>query len=219
MEHLHQVLLRVQAVPAAREAGVLRVHVRLVHPGELPVHAGTCVATQGSKYGYYALARNYFDRHVLMEKYEGESRRLKLESVLKLSYDSLFYLCTSAVAFVLFRQEPWFPNWVGGSGKCENIFMNYPAIPSAKKSELEMFYALQLGVHLFSVFEMVALKRKTEQKYYEKLLHHMLAASLIGFSAMTNEVLIGVMVLFTHDFSDVFMAFGRTVIETKHKKV
>lgn len=73
-----------------------------------------------------------------------------------------------------------------------------------------MFYALQLGVHLFSVFEMMVIKRKTELKYYEKLLHHILAASLIAFSAMANEVLIGVMVLFTHDSSDIFMAYGRT---------
>jgi hypothetical protein len=40
----------------------------------------------------------------------------------------------------------------------------------------------------------------------------MLAASLIAFSAMSNEILIGIMILFTHDFSDVFMAFGRTYV-------
>lgn len=59
---------------------------------------------------------------------------------------------------------------------------------------------------------MVVIKRKTEMKYYEKLLHHMLAASLIAFSALSNDFLIGIMVLFTHDFSDVFLAFGRTYI-------
>ena len=82
-----------------------------------------------------------------------------------------------------------------------------------------MFYALQLGVHIFSVFEMMVIKRKTELKYYEKLLHHILAASLIAFSAMANEVLIGIIILFTHDASDIFMAYGRTYTETKYKKV
>lgn len=47
----------------------------------------------------------------------------------------------------------------------------------------------------------------------------MLAASLIIFSAMTNEVLAGSMILFVHDTSDIFLAFGRTYIETKFKKV
>jgi hypothetical protein len=51
---------------------------------------------------------------------------------------------------------------------------------------MQIFYNLQLGVHAFSVFEMVVIKRKTELKYYEKLLHHLLAVSLIGFSAMSN---------------------------------
>lgn len=76
------------------------------------------------------------DKKVLNEKYEGDSRRRKLESFLKLSYDSVFYLSTSAAAFILFREEPWFPSWAGGCGKCENIYLNYPGIPSAKKDEL-----------------------------------------------------------------------------------
>lgn len=84
-----------------------------------------------------------------------------MESVLKLSYDTIFYITATCWCFYLFRDEPWFPNWVGGSGRCENIFLNYPGIPSAKKDEIEMFYAIQLGVHLFSVFEMMVIKRKT----------------------------------------------------------
>lgn len=129
-----------------------------------------------------------------------------------MSYDSIFYLFTSTVSFYLFREEPWFPDWVGGSGKCQNSYMDYPSLPSSKQDTIEIFYYLQLGVHLFSVFEMMVIKRKTELKYYEKLLHHILAASLIAFSAMNNEILVGIMILFTHDFSDVFMAFGRTYV-------
>lgn len=165
---------------------------------------------QTSQYLYYNLASNYFDKHFLLDKYEKESRKLKLESVLKLSYDTVFYLCTTIICYCLFSNEPWFPNWAGGSGKCENIFLNYPAIPSSKKNQLEIFYAFQLGVHISSVFEVMIMKRKTELKYYEKMLHHILAASLIAFSAMINTVLIGVMVLFTHDSSDIMMAMLRT---------
>lgn len=45
-----------------------------------------------------------------------------------------------------------------------------------------------------------------------------MAASLIIFSAATNEVLAGTMILFVHDSSDIFLAFGRTYVETKFKK-
>jgi hypothetical protein len=66
---------------------------------------------------------------------------------------------------------------------------------------------------------MMVIKRKSELKYYEKLLHHILAASLITFSAMTNQVLAGTMILFIHDSSDILLAFARTYVETKFKKV
>jgi hypothetical protein len=45
---------------------------------------------------------------------------------------------------------------------------------------------IQLGVHIFSVFEMIVIKRGKERKYYEYLLHHCVAASLILFSMMCN---------------------------------
>jgi hypothetical protein len=74
---------------------------------------------------------------------------------------------------------------------------------------------LQLGVHLFSVFEMIVIKRKTERKFYEYLLHHFVAATLILFSMMCNEITAGSMILIIHDASDIMAAFGRAFMETK----
>lgn len=74
---------------------------------------------------------------------------------------------------------------------------------------------IQLGVHLFSVFEMIVIKRKTERKFYEYLLHHFVAATLILFSMMCNEITAGSMILIIHDMSDILIAFGRAFIETK----
>lgn len=75
---------------------------------------------------------------------------------------------------------------------------------------------IQLGVHIFSVFEMIVIKRGKERKYYEYLLHHSVAASLILFSMMCNETPSGGMTLIVHDFSDIFIAFGRLFVETKY---
>jgi len=84
-----------------------------------------------------------------------------------------------------------------------------------------MYFMIQLGVHLFSVFEMIVIKRKTERKFYEYLLHHFVAATLILFSMMCNEITAGSMVLIVHDMSDIFIAFGRAFVETKfeNKKI
>jgi len=68
---------------------------------------------------------------------------------------------------------------------------------------------VQLGVHVLSVFEMAVIKRKTERKFYEYLLHHFVAATLILFSMMCNEIAAGTMILIVHDASDIFVALGR----------
>jgi len=80
-----------------------------------------------------------------------------------------------------------------------------------------MYFMIQLGVHLFSVFEMIVIKRKTERKFYEYLLHHFVAATLILFSMMCNEIAAGTMILIIHDLSDIFIALGRAFIETKYE--
>jgi hypothetical protein len=72
-------------------------------------------------------------------------------------------------------------------------------------------------VHAFSVFEMAVIKRKTERKFHEYLLHHFIAVSLILFSLMSNQMVAGAMVLLVHDMSDVLMAGCRAFLETKYE--
>lgn len=72
-----------------------------------------------------------------------------------------------------------------------------------------------MGVHAFSVFEMVVIKRQTEKKFHEYLLHHFIAVSLILFSIMSNQMVAGAMILLVHDMSDILMAGCRGFLETK----
>jgi hypothetical protein len=59
---------------------------------------------------------------ILHPKYEGEERIYKVNSVLKLTLDSIFYSFTSIFAYFLFRNEYWFPSIVGGCGECGQIY-------------------------------------------------------------------------------------------------
>lgn len=119
---------------------------------------------------------------------------------------------TTSLAYYLFRREPWFPSIVGGEGKCTSLYDHYPNWPVEKRTELEVFFMIQLGVHVLSVFEMVVIKRQ-ERKFYEYLLHHFMAASLILFSMMCNEITAGTMILIVHDFSDIFIASSRMIFD------
>lgn len=113
-----------------------------------------------TKYGYYHFMRNKIYQ-LINHKYEGEIRDRKTTYVLKLSYDACFYTFTTVVAYIFFREEYWFPSIVGGCGECSKIYKDYPNWPALKRTELEIYFLFQLGVHAFSVFEMVVIKRKT----------------------------------------------------------
>jgi ceramide synthetase len=69
-----------------------------------------------------------------------------------------------------------------------------------------------LGVHVFSVFDLMVIKRKSELKYHEYMLHHAIAVSLILFSLMSNQMLAGAMILIVHDMSDIPIAGGRAML-------
>lgn len=55
---------------------------------------------------------------------------------MKLSFDSIFYTFVTALAYILFRNDYWFPSMVGGCGSCSMIYKDYPNWPAASSSKL-----------------------------------------------------------------------------------
>ena len=51
---------------------------------------------------------------VLNPNYNAETREKKIMFMQKLSYDTIFYSTSTAVAYLSFREEYWFPASVGG---------------------------------------------------------------------------------------------------------
>lgn len=81
-----------------------------------------------------------------------------------------------------------------------------PALPEATQA-MRIFYLLQFGKHFSRLFSHMFIKQ--EGNYYEYVLHHSLSTFLILFSYLTNQWLIGIMVLLCHDISDFFLIIGR----------
>lgn len=91
------------------EFGGLRGHLRTIHLNQ-------CV-----KYSWFYFLEAYIES-IVHSKYEGEERVHKTRSLLKLSFDSLFYTFVTVFAYVLFRDEYWFPSMAGGCGSCSQIY-------------------------------------------------------------------------------------------------
>lgn len=72
---------------------------------------------------------------------------------------------------------------------------------------MKIFYLLQFGKHFSRLFSHMFIRQ--EGNYYEYILHHALSTFLILFSYLTNQWLIGIMVLLCHDVSDLFLIIAR----------
>lgn len=72
---------------------------------------------------------------------------------------------------------------------------------------MKIFYMLQLGKHSSRLFSHMFIRQ--EGNYYEYILHHALSTFLIIFSFLTNQWLVGIMVLLCHDLSDFFLISAR----------
>lgn len=110
------------------------------------------------------------------------------------------------------------PSIFGGKGECGGILSNYPNYPSDDSRNFVLFYHLvQFGSHCFSLLDLVVLRRKEEQKFFEYTLHHFMAAGLIFYSGIFNFIYVSALVLVIHDMGDIIIAGGRAYADMKFK--
>jgi ceramide synthetase len=130
----------------------------------------------------------------------------------------IYYSFTTLLNLYLFRDQFFFPTFLGGSGngECSQILMYLPYTPHIPYAQ--RFYMFQLGGHIYSTIHEIMYKRK-EPKFAEMILHHGMTIFLISYSYLTNNLAIGILVLYTHDPGDVFLALVRMYNEVKSKNL
>jgi hypothetical protein len=117
-----------------------------------------------------------------------------------------YYLLSSAACYTLLRGTSALPTWLGGSGTCNNLYLNTPYL-TENTFAMQVFYIVSFGKHLNHFISHTYLKKQS--KYYEYVLHHGISTFLIGFSYLMNSWVVGLMILFIHDFSDLFLVMRR----------
>jgi ceramide synthetase len=101
--------------------------------------------------------------------------------------------------FFVMQDEPWFPRVLGGKGDVVKAFQVLHLAPSFA---FKMYYLLQLGYHLHSLFYMIAFS-PLRNDFLEMFLHHVATILLIMCSFLSNYMAIGALIVFTHDIGDV----------------
>lgn len=112
----------------------------------------------------------------------------------------IYYIFTSCLSYFLFNDSFFFPSLLGGSNQCPDIYKYSPVFPHVPYATL--FYQMQFGWHFHTLIDHVVYKWK-EPKFWEMFLHHCVAVFLIFFSYLSNQVAVGILVLTTHDPSDI----------------
>ena len=118
---------------------------------------------------------------------------------------------------MILKDQKFFPRYLGGpdDGNCNLLFMGFPEVPDIPY--LKTFYLIQYGTHLFTFVHQLYCKLN-DPKYFEYVLHHGLALFLLTFSYLMNMILVGTVVLFLHDPSDVTLITARVYTDYKDRK-
>jgi hypothetical protein len=129
--------------------------------------------------------------------------------------DIVYYICSSILNFMLFKNEFFFPGYLGGPGECTDLYKYTPYVPHIPYGVL--YYQIQFGWHFHKLIDHVVYKW-SDPSFWEMFLHHFVAVFLVFFSFLTNQLPVGLLVFMTHDPCDIFLYSNRFYHDRKDKK-
>ncbi|OEH77662.1 longevity-assurance domain-containing protein [Cyclospora cayetanensis] len=131
------------------------------------------------------------------------------------TWKMVYFLTTTAMCLVAFRNEQWWPHQLGGEGSEEQLWQGYPMQQNSVYCHL--YFYLAFGHHLASL--VCILKSPWLPDFFDQLLPCVAALCLIYFSYMSNFLRVGVVILFCHDICDIFTYGCKAFVDTPYHKV
>lgn len=127
--------------------------------------------------------------------------------------DCSLYIVSTVFGFYTLCKSDFMDPIFGGIGHHSNIFRDLELnnIPS----NLQYYLWFSIASHSESFFQHL-LTNMYEKKYYEFLLHHGMAFFLLTFSYLYNCWKVAALVVYLHDFSDVFLTTVRVLADYKN---
>uniref|UniRef100_A0A7S1SB96 TLC domain-containing protein n=1 Tax=Alexandrium catenella TaxID=2925 RepID=A0A7S1SB96_ALECA len=131
-------------------------------------------------------------------------------------FKCFYYLAITTWWTVALRGDPWVPRVLGGGGQTRSCWTDgHPFQPVP--DQLRRFYLTAIGFHLSEAAMVFLETRKPD--FWEMLLHHTIACSLVSYSYMLNYVRVGSLVLMLHGATDVFIYASKAVVDTPFIRV
>lgn len=131
-----------------------------------------------------------------------------------------YFIFTSIIGYYILKDLKFMPKEIFiFDGDMNDIYS--PGVPDylffPKHEYFDMYYLMGISYVLTDLIWLLFFY-EAQTDFALMLLHHVLTISLILFSYLTNLSSVGVVVLYLHDFSDVFCYFCRTTLNLEIPK-
>jgi len=151
----------------------------------------------------------------IYEKYQGKARIERAEKGAKSVFKFFLFVTACIVGWFVLKDIDFMPKSLFCNGDMNKIWKDFPYW--RKSTYFNTYYMVQFGYHLESLVSQMFSKPKND--YIEMMLHHIVAVLLISLSYMSNISNVGASVLFLHDWSDIFTALTRVLVDLPGCKV
>ena len=136
-------------------------------------------------------------------------------------FDVIYFTFCSIYGWIVLSETEYFPYMLGGAkdNDMKHMWSDFPCIQSAYLSSLRFYYLSTLGFHFNSLRALLwaYFTNRSKNDWVEMLLHHLLTVALYAFSYMTNSIKIGSLIMYLHDWADIWTPFTKFWVDTPYK--
>jgi len=147
---------------------------------------------------------------VCKEKNNEELRQAKTLKACNSLYKGFYFITVTIWGYYVLKDAKYLPWTLLGHGNLQYLRENYPI--HSWPEGLRPYYLGTMGYHVHQLFSHAL--HPIRNDFVEMMLHHIVTLFLYGFSYLINMTAGGLVIMFLHDWADVFTSFVRCFTET-----
>lgn len=153
---------------------------------------------------------------LVSQRYSEQERQDRAKRQIDCIFKTGYFVFSVCFAYYVAKDSYFLPKSLGGKGYVKQMFRDFPYQGTEEFPLIREYLMVQLAYHTNSFI--VHILSKPRNDFIEMLLHHSMTVFLIGLAYYMNYVTMSLLVLFTHDISDMFVYLTRVFVDTDFKK-
>lgn len=158
---------------------------------------------------FNAVTWNFFYAYC-KEKKDEEVRLAKTKKACNSFYKVCYFTFATSWGYYILKDEPYLPPELLGHGDIEKVNETYPTPPWP--AGFRLYYLGTMGYHVHQLLSHAL--EDVRNDFVEMFLHHIVTLLLYGFSYLTMMTAGGAMIMYLHDWADIFAGVVRCFTET-----